>query len=1246
MIPFVRLRHIPANPKHEQRRNNFAGGTGHTITSVLIAQNTAFNNGGGINLANTLGAGTVAVTTSTIGGVATTNPTTLGNSAGANGGGINAAGGILTLTGNTIGGTGALPGNTTTIGDGGGVNISGAAVTLTGGTIGGTTTGRGNTAASNGGGIDFFSGSLSFVGAATTVQFNHATAGAGGGLDISIGANVSITNGTDFLDNDANTSGGGIAQRANGILTITSADILRNRATNNNGGGVFISGNGNTTVTTSTIAANNAAVNGGGIFQSGTGNLNVFTSILGGATAPDGNTAGQSGGGVFISAGALGVNTNSIIRRNVATVGNGGGIFFGAAADSNIASSTIAANSATAGSGGGLHVSGTFTNDLNLTTVTIGGATPADGNTAGTNGGGVNVNAGIGGTVNFLGAVNNIIRNNTAAVAGGGINVISGSLVATVTTLQQNAATGNGGGLNVTAGSANITRTTFDANVSGANGGGIAVTAGSLTLNNDTIAGNQAANGGGIAIIGASLNSITNVTVAANTATTSTGGIRLVAGTTSIQNTLVGTNTSPDISANPGTITDLGNNLFQSSTGVAFNGSNVLGLNPRVAALGTYGGPNQTVALLPGSPAINAGTGAGADQRGLAVFGGTKDIGAFESQGFTFGPKTGTPQTTVINTNFANPLTVQIIPNNALEPVDGGQVTFTPPAAGASLNPNTPITVTIAGGIASSGTITANGTFGSYFVGLTSNGVPAQANAFSLKNLGVAFVTFVAQPTDTLSGVNINNPTGVTVQLLDQDTNPIAIAGVPVTLTLTFNVADIAPGFVPALVSTPAIPINSDATGLATFAGLVIATTGRYRLNASAPTNANPPATTPVVPSNQFNIRASNLALTNVDATVRSGAAMNPITVTAVGVDGSRDLFFTNQITLGIQSGPAGGNFIPAAPLPNATPPAFPNGGRVIINNVRLDRGGLYRLKADSTSLATPITGNAPNTTKVNASSIDVTSSASAGSAIFNPATGGNVMPANSVRSSDQASIVDADKDILNLTVIGLDVLGLPADIAAAVNLSITVSQQFRDGMIVPVVSNFGGVTMLNAPGSSLTFGQANAHLTLDRWGDYVIRADAADGLGFAAAALSDTTTVIGRQFVVTNPFIVIGPFIATTRVTDVTGDLAQNYTGSSDPTILTINEIANRQNPGITGTMGTTATLVGTSVVARKNPDRGVTTFNFFASRPVLITARAEDQFQYFIPSDGNATIDTLPPGRRRPRPVPPVLSFQIRQV
>src|SRR5262249_41550310 len=87
-----------------------------------------------------------------------------------------------------------------------------------------------------------------------------------------------------------------------------------------------------------------------------------------------------------------------------------------------------------------------------------------------------------------------------------------------------------------------------------------------------------------------------------------------------------------------------------------------------------------TIALLPGSPALNAGTataGLTTDQRGepLDI---PVDIGAFQSQGFVLAAAPGTtPQSTPTGEGFANPLAVTVFALNPVEPVAGGIVSFT-----------------------------------------------------------------------------------------------------------------------------------------------------------------------------------------------------------------------------------------------------------------------------------------------------------------------------------------------------------------------------------------------------------------------------------------------------------------------------------------------------------------------------------------------------------------------------------------
>ncbi len=131
---------------------------------------------------------------------------------------------------------------------------------------------------------------------------------------------------------------------------------------------------------------------------------------------------------------------------------------------------------------------------------------------------------------------------------------------------------------------------------------------------------------------------------------------------------------------------------------------NLVGVaNPGLGALGNYGGPTETIPLLPGSPAIDAGTVGRCHRDGparRARVGGV-DIGAFESQGFTMTAVAGsTPQSAAIGSAFANPLAVTLTANNPVEPVDGGVVTFVadPAADGASAAFLSATSVVIAGG--------------------------------------------------------------------------------------------------------------------------------------------------------------------------------------------------------------------------------------------------------------------------------------------------------------------------------------------------------------------------------------------------------------------------------------------------------------------------------------------------------------------------------------------------------------------
>ena len=150
---------------------------------------------------------------------------------------------------------------------------------------------------------------------------------------------------------------------------------------------------------------------------------------------------------------------------------------------------------------------------------------------------------------------------------------------------------------------------------------------------------------------GTDLTSLTNCTVTANSAGVG-GGLFSYGGLAEIQNTIVAGNTSGGSASDIETSVAGSYNLIGTGgSGGLVNGvnGNIVGVaNPGLDPNGLQnnGGPTQTIALLPGSPAIDAGNNALAvdpstglplitDQRGVGfprIVNGTVDIGAFEVQ--------------------------------------------------------------------------------------------------------------------------------------------------------------------------------------------------------------------------------------------------------------------------------------------------------------------------------------------------------------------------------------------------------------------------------------------------------------------------------------------------------------------------------------------------------------------------------------------------------------------------------------
>ena len=195
---------------------------------------------------------------------------------------------------------------------------------------------------------------------------------------------------------------------------------------------------------------------------------------------------------------------------------------------------------------------------------------------------------------------------------GGGIYMIGGTLSINSSTLANNQAIGG-------------TATTVYNNPAGTGqGGGLYIAGGTVSIDHSTLAGNEASGGAGI-IPGVGYG----------------GGIYNAAGASALQihDTILADNTAdfdPDLD---GSFTSQGYNLIGNSAGGSgFAASDLLNLDPQLGPLQNNGGPTQTMALLPGSPAIDAGDNNGApdyDQRGpgfARIVNGTIDIGAFEVQ--------------------------------------------------------------------------------------------------------------------------------------------------------------------------------------------------------------------------------------------------------------------------------------------------------------------------------------------------------------------------------------------------------------------------------------------------------------------------------------------------------------------------------------------------------------------------------------------------------------------------------------
>lgn len=500
-----------------------------------------------------------------------------------------------------------------------------------------------------------------------------------------------------------------------------------------------------------------------------------------------------------------------------------------------------------------------------------------------------------------------------ANVDGGGI-ANSGTLTLTDCTISNNAA-GDGGGI-VNYGTLTINGCTFSGNQGDAIvgvGGAIWSTANSVaTISNSTFTGNSSAYGAAVEYdptnpgrfsndtfnnntasgsqtgivevdnTGAEID-LTNCTIAGNTSGDSqSGAVSAFIGTIKYANTISANNTVRQfVSQTGGTLVSLGHNLSSDGTGNLAATGDLPNTNPLLGPLANYGGTTSTLALLPGSPAIDAGDTALApaqDQRGISRVG-AADIGAFESRGFTLAATSGSGQTVNVGATFAA-LTVTVSSAYS-EPVLNGHVTFSDPNSGPSATfGGSPATINASGQV----TITpqANMLAGSYILSAAASG--GNTVGFSLTNHGPASLQFTQQPTNLVSGALIGP--SVAVKILDE-------TGALFSTNATVSVAANGPGGFTGGSTTSVAAVN----GVATFSNLSLAVAGRYTIAVSL-------ANVPTLTSQIFETTATHLVFLTQPAAGLGGLVT--AVVAAEDILGNVDPDFQGAVNLTIASGGGG----------------------------------------------------------------------------------------------------------------------------------------------------------------------------------------------------------------------------------------------------------------------------------------------------------------------------------------------------
>jgi hypothetical protein len=393
-------------------------------------------------------------------------------------------------------------------------------------------------------------------------------------------------------------------------------------------------------------------------------------------------------------------------------------------------------------------------------TASISGLTISGGSPASGAGGGL----ANGGTVTLTDCT---LSGNTAFTSGGGVSNI-GTATLTGCTLSGNNvhAVGGGGGGMSNGGTAYLTDCTVSGNsVSDGSGGGVYNTFGTAYLTACTISGNSATDGGGLANYVNNWYSyegpaILKDTIVAGNTDPWAGVSDIYGGNVSGSDNLIGIGGSAGLANG-----ESGNVVLTSLTG--------LGLG----SLASNGGPTQTMALLTGSAAINAGviaddpgtsTPITTDQRGDPLDSPSPDIGAYQTQ---------THGSTLINLSFSG-ISDQTITYGSSSVTLSGTLSD---GLQAPVGENVAVTL---GGVEQPAAVGSGGAFSTTFV---ATGLSAAGSPYKVSYAYSSDGTFASVATSSSLTVI---PAGTTTGLSASPTT--ATAGQSVTFTAT--IAVIAPG--------------------------------------------------------------------------------------------------------------------------------------------------------------------------------------------------------------------------------------------------------------------------------------------------------------------------------------------------------------------------------------------------------------------------------------------------------------------